>query len=105
MMDTSEIEVTGPDEGRIALDDGYGEYGEPVRLIRDETGAPVEFWVKGARSAPETDDGKADAGSLWPSGQLLTSQRADQLRQRSPLYKLGSSRADCQSREVHSLEL
>jgi hypothetical protein len=54
MMDTSEIEVTGPDEGRIALDDGYGEYGEPVRLIRDETGAPVEFWVKGARSAPET---------------------------------------------------
>jgi hypothetical protein len=54
MMDTSEIEVTGPDQGRIALDDGYGEYGEPVRLIRDETGAPVEFWVNGARSAPET---------------------------------------------------
>ena len=54
MMDTSEIEVTGPDQGRIALDDGYGEYGEPVRLIRDETGAPVEFWVNGARSAPKT---------------------------------------------------
>jgi hypothetical protein len=53
-MDASEIEVTGPDEGRIALDDGYGDYWEPVRLIRDETGAPLEFWVKGALSAPET---------------------------------------------------
>jgi hypothetical protein len=53
-MDPSEIEVTGSDEGRIALDDGYGDYWEPVRLIRDETGAPLEFWVKGALSAPET---------------------------------------------------
>jgi hypothetical protein len=53
VMDAAEIEVTGPNDGRIALADGYGNHGEPVRLVRDQTGTPIEFWVQGSRSAPE----------------------------------------------------
>ena len=43
VMDAAEIEVTGPNDGRVALAAGYDGYGEPVRLVRDETGAPIEF--------------------------------------------------------------
>jgi hypothetical protein len=53
VMDATEIEVTGPNEGRVALASGYANHGEPVRLLRDETGAPTEFWVTGMRSASE----------------------------------------------------
>ena len=53
VMDAAEIEVTGPNDGRVALAGGYDGYGEPVRLVRDETGAPIEFWTWGVRSAPE----------------------------------------------------
>lgn len=53
VMDAAEIEVTGPNDGRVALAAGYDGYGEPVRLVRDETGAPIEFWTRGVRSAPE----------------------------------------------------
>ena len=54
VMDATEIEVTGPDEGRVALAAGYANHGEPVRLLRDETGTPIEFWAQGVRFAPET---------------------------------------------------
>jgi CubicO group peptidase (beta-lactamase class C family) len=53
VMDATEIEVTGPDEGRVALGAGYDNHGEPVRLVRDETGTPIEFWAQGIRFAPE----------------------------------------------------
>ena len=53
VMDATEIEVTGLNDGRVALAGGYDDHGEPVRLVRDETGTPIEFWVQGARSAPE----------------------------------------------------
>jgi CubicO group peptidase (beta-lactamase class C family) len=53
LMNAPEIEVTGPDQGRIALAGGYALHGERVRLVRDETGAPVEFWSEGTRAAPE----------------------------------------------------
>jgi hypothetical protein len=53
VMDASEIEVTGPNEGRVVLAAGYGDYGEPVHFVRDETGAAVEFWTGGTRGAPE----------------------------------------------------
>ena len=53
VMDAAEIEVTGPNDGRVALAAGYDGYGEPVRLVRDETGAPIEFWTRRVRSAPE----------------------------------------------------
>jgi CubicO group peptidase (beta-lactamase class C family) len=53
MLDASEIEVTGPDEGRIALAPGFGSQGERVRLVRDAAGVPVEFWIGGMRLRPE----------------------------------------------------
>ena len=53
VMDATEIEVTGPDEGRVALAAGYADHGEPVRLLREETGTPIEFWAQGTRFAPE----------------------------------------------------
>ena len=43
VMDAAEIEVTSPNEGRVALAAGYDSHGEPVRLVRDETGKPIEF--------------------------------------------------------------
>jgi hypothetical protein len=53
VVDAPEIEVTGPDEGRVALAAGYAHHGEPVRLLRDETGTPIEFWALGTRLATE----------------------------------------------------
>jgi CubicO group peptidase (beta-lactamase class C family) len=54
VMDATEIEVTGPDTGRVALAAGYANHGEPVHLVRDETGAPIEYWAQGVRYAPES---------------------------------------------------
>jgi CubicO group peptidase (beta-lactamase class C family) len=53
MMDLSEIEVTGPDAGRVSLAPGFGSHGEPVRLLRDAGGVAVEFRLGGTRFVPE----------------------------------------------------
>lgn len=53
LMDAPEIEVTGPDQGRIALAGGFGSHGEPVRLVRDAAGTPVEFVLGGMRCVTE----------------------------------------------------
>jgi CubicO group peptidase (beta-lactamase class C family) len=55
MMDRSEIEIAGPDEGRIVRAPGGGSYGERVRLVRDASGAVVEFHLAGARYLREAD--------------------------------------------------
>jgi len=54
VMDAAEIEVSGANDGRVALAAGYDGHGEPVRLVRDESGAPIEFWTRGLRYAPES---------------------------------------------------
>ena len=70
VMDAAEIEVTGPNDGRIALAAGYDGYGEPVRLVRDETGAPIEFWTwVSARSRGRGCEG--NARPLRPSGRFM----------------------------------
>ena len=67
--DVQEIEVTGPDTGRIVVSDGYGNYHEPVRLVRlheapftdrlvAKFGLPVEGW----RGASERRFGEEDGG-------------------------------------------
>jgi CubicO group peptidase (beta-lactamase class C family) len=53
LMDASEIEVTGPDEGRIARAPGFGSHAEPVRLLRDASGEAVEFRIGGMRFVRE----------------------------------------------------
>lgn len=53
LLDASEIEVTGPEAGRIALAAGYASHGEAVRLLRDAAGRPTEFHLGGTGCLPE----------------------------------------------------
>jgi CubicO group peptidase (beta-lactamase class C family) len=53
LLDATEVEVTHRDEGRIALANGYGSHGEPVRRTRDTSGAVVEIWLAATRFVPE----------------------------------------------------
>jgi CubicO group peptidase (beta-lactamase class C family) len=53
VLDAPEIEVSSPNDGRVALAAGYADHGEPVRLVRDDSGTPIEFWAQGTRFAPE----------------------------------------------------
>jgi CubicO group peptidase (beta-lactamase class C family) len=73
--DVQEIDVTGPDAGRIVWSDGFGNYHEPVKLVRNGAGDVVEYWVGGTRLAPEAvvaaemtelyqaNSGRAEAGT------------------------------------------
>jgi D-alanyl-D-alanine carboxypeptidase len=54
-MDVAEIEVTGPDRGRIALSGGYGSHGEEVRRVRDGYGNIAEIWLAATRLLPEAE--------------------------------------------------
>jgi D-alanyl-D-alanine carboxypeptidase len=49
VADASEIAVLRPDEGRIALANGFANHGEPVRRTRDADGAVKEIWLGGTR--------------------------------------------------------
>ena len=51
----SEVEVSGPSEGRIALAGGYGSHGEPVRRVRGASGAITELWLSGTRLIAEDE--------------------------------------------------
>jgi CubicO group peptidase (beta-lactamase class C family) len=48
VMDASEIEVSGPDEGRMALANGFASHGEPVRRKHGENGEIQEVWLGGS---------------------------------------------------------
>jgi CubicO group peptidase (beta-lactamase class C family) len=52
-MDTTEIEVTGRDTGRIALAGGYASHGETVRRTRNKAGTVTDVWIAGSRLKPE----------------------------------------------------
>jgi CubicO group peptidase (beta-lactamase class C family) len=52
LLNATEIEVTGPSEGRIALTGGYGSQGEPVRCVRNRSGI-AEVHFAGTRVVPE----------------------------------------------------
>lgn len=54
LMSASEIEPTGPDEGRIVLAGGFASHGEPVRRVRGRNGTAKEFWLAGSRMVSET---------------------------------------------------
>jgi CubicO group peptidase (beta-lactamase class C family) len=51
--DASELAIGTRDRGVIALATGTGNYGEAVRLVRDTSGKPVEFWLGGGKLLPE----------------------------------------------------
>jgi D-alanyl-D-alanine carboxypeptidase len=51
--DASEMELTGPDAGRIVRASGFNSVGEPVRLVRDANGEVRELWAGGVKLLPE----------------------------------------------------
>jgi CubicO group peptidase (beta-lactamase class C family) len=51
--DASELEITGADQGRIALATAMGNHGEPVRRTRGAGGEVEEVWLGGTRLLPE----------------------------------------------------
>jgi CubicO group peptidase (beta-lactamase class C family) len=51
--EAAEIEVIGPDSGKVVRADGYGHYGETVRRVRNDAGETVEFWMMGSQLVPE----------------------------------------------------
>jgi CubicO group peptidase (beta-lactamase class C family) len=52
-LDSSEIEVTGRDTGRISLAAGYASHGEAVRRTRNKAGKVTEVWFAGSKVRPE----------------------------------------------------
>jgi CubicO group peptidase (beta-lactamase class C family) len=52
-LDTPKVEVTDRDQGRIALDGGYGSHGEPVRRVRGAGDAVAELWWAATKLLPE----------------------------------------------------
>jgi hypothetical protein len=46
-LDTTEIEVTGRDSGRIAWANGYASHGEGVRRQRDKRRKVTDIWLAG----------------------------------------------------------
>jgi hypothetical protein len=53
IADAGEIVISGRDQGRIAVADGYSSYGEPVRRVRAGSGRVVEIWLAGSKLLPE----------------------------------------------------
>jgi CubicO group peptidase (beta-lactamase class C family) len=67
LMDAAEIEVLGPDHGRVALASGYGSHGEKVRLVRDAAGQVAELRIGGGRAVPEAVAAE-EVRALYPAG-------------------------------------
>jgi CubicO group peptidase (beta-lactamase class C family) len=51
-IDAGEIEITGRNRGRIALANGYADYGEPVRCVRAKSGKIVAIWLAATKLLP-----------------------------------------------------
>jgi hypothetical protein len=51
-LGAAEIEMTGPDTGRLASAGNYGSHGEPVRCVRAASGAIVEIWLAATKLLP-----------------------------------------------------
>ncbi len=53
--ETSEITLTGRDEGKVLRASGFGSPGEAVRRLRGSDGNVTEIWIGGGRLASEPD--------------------------------------------------
>ena len=53
VLDASEIELSGPDQGRVVLGGGFANHGEPVRIERDARGRAVRLWHGGSKLETE----------------------------------------------------
>lgn len=83
MGDAAEIEITGRDQGRFAVADGYSSYGEPVRRVRNGSGEVVEVWLAASRLLPEEDVAKEiEARYAAASAGAATRRKAPQRSRR-----------------------
>jgi D-alanyl-D-alanine carboxypeptidase len=53
--ETSEIILTGPDDGKVARASGFSSPGETVKRLHDANGKVTEIWIGGGRLASEQD--------------------------------------------------
>src|SRR4051812_34730303 len=49
LADAGELEITGPNTGRIALGPGFGSHGEPVGCVRTKSGKITELKIAGTK--------------------------------------------------------
>jgi CubicO group peptidase (beta-lactamase class C family) len=71
-LKATEIEVTSRDRGRVSLDNGYGDHGEPVVRRRNKAGTVVEIQFAGAKLLPES----ALAAEMRARYQVVGSEQA-----------------------------
>jgi CubicO group peptidase (beta-lactamase class C family) len=77
----SELRVTGRDEGSIALANGYGSHGEPVRLVRDRSGRVAGLWLAATRMVRE-EEMAAEMEARYGGGAPAPAQRGARSRRR-----------------------
>jgi D-alanyl-D-alanine carboxypeptidase len=53
VLDASEIDVTGTDQGRVVQGGGFAHHGEPVRIERDARGRALRLWHGGTKLETE----------------------------------------------------
>jgi CubicO group peptidase (beta-lactamase class C family) len=74
--DAGELEITGRDQGHIAIADGYSSYGEPVRRVRDSSGRVAEVWLGGSKLLREGKIAKEiEARYSSPAAEAATQRR------------------------------
>jgi hypothetical protein len=86
IADAAEIEITGRDQGRFAVADGYSSYGEPVRRVRNGSGEVVEMWLAASKLLPEEEMAK-EIGARYAG-----SVAGPAARRRRMAWKSGRSR-------------
>jgi D-alanyl-D-alanine carboxypeptidase len=55
VLKVTEVTVSAADEGRISQAGGFGNFGEPVRLIRGDDGRVASLQLAGTRLVREAD--------------------------------------------------
>jgi hypothetical protein len=73
-LNATEIEVSGSDKARVALDNGYGDQGEAIARRRNKAGEVTEIMFAGCELLPEA----ALAAEMRKRYRLVGSSRASQ---------------------------
>jgi CubicO group peptidase (beta-lactamase class C family) len=86
-LNATELEVTGRDEGRVALDNGYGNQGEAIARRRNKAGKATEIMFAGYKLLPEDELAKEVRKRYRVVGSDRQSPRGPKARRRSALIQ------------------
>jgi hypothetical protein len=75
VADAGEFQITGRDEGRIAVADGYSSYGEAVRRVRTASNRVAEIWLGPSKLVPEAELAKEMTARYANPGVAATTHR------------------------------